>query len=335
MGLAGYYLYSKWDADSQVWTNLSSDYEKLHRLNSAPILPGTGPSNNITLAKQEQDQLRGLIQKCRAFAQRVPPIPDLPKVTDQDFFQALGHNISQLQKDATNASVVLPPDYSFSFEAERRKIVFAAGSVAPLSAQLGEVKAICEVLFAAKVNTLDSIRRERVSSDDATGPQTDFLTDKSITNELAVLTPYELSFQCFSAELAAVLSGFASSPNGMVVKSVNVEAAPAAAAATGPTTVTPTMIYQQPPPMANDAERAYRSRYGLPSGGDRYGGGGIPGGVQYRPLAPGQPAYTPPAPAAAQPTTAPTGRGGLPTILDERQLKVTLNLVLVKLLPPK
>ena len=74
--------------------------------------------------------------------------------------------------------------------------------------QLGEVKGICEVLFEAKVNSLDNLRRERVSADDSKGPQTDYLGEKSVTNELAVLTPYEVTFRCFSSELAAVLAGF-------------------------------------------------------------------------------------------------------------------------------
>ena len=103
------------------------------------------------------------------------------------------------------------------------------GSLEPLSVQLGEVKAICDVLFQAKINSLDNIRRERVSDDDLKGPQTDYLSEKSVTNELAVLSPYEVSFRCFSSELAAVLAGFASSPCGLMVKTINVESAPAAA----------------------------------------------------------------------------------------------------------
>ncbi len=45
--------------------------------------------------------------------------------------------------------------YSFSFAAQRERLAYAAGSLEPLSVQLGEVKAICEVLFQAKVNSLD------------------------------------------------------------------------------------------------------------------------------------------------------------------------------------
>src|SRR5205814_1738856 len=144
-----------------------------------------------------------------------------------DLSSALSGTIAQLRRAATNASVGLQQDYNFSFQAQRLRVSFASGSVEPLSVQLGEVKAICDVLFQAKINSLDNLQRERVSADDATGNQTDYLADKSVTNDLAVLTPYSLSFRCFSPELGSVLAGFASSPYGLLVKAVNVEPAPA------------------------------------------------------------------------------------------------------------
>src|SRR5204862_6259930 len=109
-------------------------------------------------------------------------------------------------------------------------VSFAAGSLVPLSVQLGEVKTICDVLFQAKVNSLDSLRRESISADDAnsTQGQTDYISRHSVTNELAVLSPYEITFRGFSSELAAVLAGFASSPRGLIVKTINVEPAPTA-----------------------------------------------------------------------------------------------------------
>jgi hypothetical protein len=259
-----------------------------------------------------------------------------------------------MQRDATNASVILPPGegagYTFSFQAQFAKIAFAAGSTQPLATQLGDIKAICGVLFASKINSLDNIRRERVSADDASGQQTDYLSEKSVTNELAILAPYELTFHCFSAELASLLNGFVNSSNGMVVKTINVEQSPASAQATlNPAApVAPIIVPSQVVPQAN-AEQLYRSRYGLGgagpgasrygAGAERYGAGaGMPGGVPYRPVGSGQGAYPTPAPAPAPTgTTTPggAGKGGLPTVLDENQLKVTMTLMLVKMLPPK
>ena len=96
------------------------------------------------------------------------------------------------------ASVTLPPKYNFSFEAQRSLVKFAPGSLGALAAQFGEVKTISEVLFAAHVNSLDGIQRVRVSDDDASGPQADYFDDHSVTNNLAVLTPYQITFRSFS-----------------------------------------------------------------------------------------------------------------------------------------
>ena len=146
-----------------------------------------------------------------------------------------------------------------------------------------------------------------------------------MTNELAVLTPYEVTFRCFSSELASVLAGFASSPAGLIVKSINVEPAAAIAAVTDPaapaaaTYVPPVQTYTPPPPppMAERGPGGMADRYGTAQ-------------RRYTPPPVAQPAYTPP-PAGA----GAKSKGGLPTVLDEKQLKVTLVLVVVKLTCPK
>jgi hypothetical protein len=103
-------------------------------------------------------------------------------------------------------------------KAQRDLVKFSPAAWEPLAAQLGEVKTIAEILFAARVNSLDGIQRVRVSDDDASGPQADYFDDHSVTNNLAVLTPYQITFRSFSPEIAQVLAGFASSPHGFIVK---------------------------------------------------------------------------------------------------------------------
>jgi len=130
------------------------------------------------------------------------------------------------------------------------------------------------------------------------------------TNELAVMSHYEMTFRCFSSELASVLAGFASSPHGIIVKTINVEQASAAPMGMG---------------MGGFGEGAP----GMVQPGMGQPGMGPPGagqpGMGQPPGVPGQP--TPETPAG--------GRGGLPTVLDEKQLRITLGVVIVKLLPPK
>jgi hypothetical protein len=352
MGLAGYYAYSKWALNNQNFDSLNADYEELKRLNGAPIHPGNDKIDNIKIAQEQQKELKDFISKTRAYCQNISPIPNLPKISDSDFSTALTRTIDRMQKEATNNSVTVQPDYSFSFQAEKNKVGFNGAGLAPLSVQLGEVKTICSVLFQAKINSLENLRRERVSPDDNGGPQTDYVAEKSVTNELAILTPYEVTFKCFSSELAAVLSGFASSPNGIIVKTINVKSAPPGAVGMVPGTVAAgadsaaaaaaAAAAAQAQADAAAAQRAMASRYGLAPGGrygpgvggGRYGTGGQNlGGYQYVPL--GERPTTPPPPTYAPQPVASAPKGALPIILDEKQLEVTVNLVLVKMLPSK
>jgi hypothetical protein len=342
MGLAGWFSYSKWNYNNQMLASLNEDYDKLKALNNQNPHPGSGQIDNIKTAKGQREQLREFIRKSRSFYARIAPIPDEPKVTDRDFSVSLSRTIAQLQRDATNASVILPPNYSFSFEAQKAKVSFASGSLTPLAIQLGEVSNLCSLLFESKINSLDNVRRERVSADDSTGPQTDYLSEKSITNELAVLTPYEVTFRCFSSELASVLTGFASSPYGFVVKTINVDPAPAPPPSEQPAPVIQYVVQQPaastlaPNPALEQmqAQQRMMARYGL-GGGGRAGEGAAGGGVQYRPLGSTPSAYAPAAPGTVQPGAAPGSKGGLQTVLDEKQLKITINLILIKLLPEK
>lgn len=348
MGLAGFYLWTKYDLNNQIMTKLNEMYAELGRLNSEVPHPGSGTIDNVQEAKKQQQQLVQLNQRVREHFQRIAPIPDSAKVSSQEFSTALSRTVDQLQRDATNASVTLPADYSFSFAMQRRRVTFAPGSLEPLSIQLGEVKAICDILFAAKINSLDCIRRERVSTDDSQGPQTDYLDQKSTTNELAVVAPYELAFRCFSSELASVLAGFAASPNSLVVKTLNVEPAPSAMsdATMQPFAAAPVAPVYAPPPRQftpggaeGGMEAAMmRRRYGLRGPGGEPGGAAA-GGIPLR-MPGAAPGYTPPPVAPAYPATgtAPAAsaaaKGGLPTVLDEKQLRITMLVQVVKLLPP-
>jgi len=339
MGLAGWYFYSKWELNNKILGELEGQYGELKRLHEQKPHPGSDKVDNIKAAKDQQQELRDYVRKTRPYFQLCSPIPqpESGKLTSQEFSSALSRTVDQMQRDAAKVSVALPPKdskgttYSFSFAAQKESLAYAPGSLEPLSVQLGEVKAICTVLFAAKINSLDNLRRERVSEDDNKGPQTDYLSEKSVTNELAVLTPYEVSFRCFSSELASVLAGFASSPCGlMIVKTINVESAPAAPAneQTAAPVFSAAPIYNNPappPPRRGaegpvSAEAAFASRYGMG-----------PGRGAPRPAPRPAPVYAQPAPSAAPSAN----KGGLPLVLDERQLKVTLMLNVVKLVPSK
>ena len=99
-----------------------------------------------------------------------------------------------------------------------------------------------------------------------------------------------------------------------------------------------TMVPVQPqanPMMEEEMNRAQREANAQAAFASRYGinnQGGM-GGVAYRGLGSNPSTYTPPAAGVPAPAGAP--KGGLPTVLDEKLLKITLDLYLIKPLPQK
>ena len=230
LGAAGFYNYKGWSHNTAALNELNEIYSTLRELTSKKPSPGNDKINNIEAAKQQESQVRDWIRQAGDYFKPITPVPNPSNgmVSSEEFAAALRRMIDQLQHEAETASVALPPQYDFSFKAQRDLVRFS-GSLEPLAQQLGEVKTIAEVLFAARVNALDGIQRVRISDDDVTGPQADYLDDHSTTNNLAVLTPYEITFRSFSPEIGVVLAGFASSPHGFIVKGINVQLAGAAA----------------------------------------------------------------------------------------------------------
>jgi hypothetical protein len=314
LGLAGYYLYSGMAKNSAALEKLNAEYAELDRLNKQNPHPGNEKTDNIKAAKEQEQAVRTFIAGTEKVFRRVPMIPDAANLDEQKFAAALRRTTDQLRRSAASAGVQLTTNYYFSFTAEKDRIQFDKAGLASLATQLGEVKVICDVLFAARINALDNIRRERVSVEDRTAQQTtDYLDRTTVTNDIALLSPYEVSIRCFSSELAAILAGFASSPHGLMVRAINVE--PAVLAGTPGTEMgmmTPTPMYVPPvvqpqPMMPRGLEGEMMMRRGIPG-------------------------YAPPPVAVA---AAPTAKGGLPTLLDEKQLKATLLIEVVKLTSKK
>jgi len=246
LGAVGFYDYINWKRNTAAFDRLNEVYRTLQELINQKPSPGNDKINNIETANQQEAELRGWINQARNYFEPIVPIPHPTNgpISNESFADALHRTIDQLRREAPNANVGLPPQYSFTFEAQSQRVKFAPGSLGPLSAQLGEVKAITEVLYKSRVNQLDGIQRVRVSDDDTSGPQMDYLADRPVTTELAVLTPYTVTFRAFSPEIAQTLAGFASSPYGFVVQSINVQPAGAVASSSG-------AVPPAPPPPGN------------------------------------------------------------------------------------
>lgn len=303
LGGAGFYIYKGLTRNSAATDKLGEIYGTLKNLQAQKPAPGNEKINNTEIARQQEQQVQAWIASARKYFQPIPAIPP-GAVTSEAFASALRRTIDLLQREADGASVTLPPKYDFSFSAQRPLVKFAAGSLEPLATELGEVKAVAEVIFSARINALDGIQRIRVSDDDLQGPQGDYVDEHSVTNDLAVVTPYVVSFRCFTPELSRVISAFATSSNAFLIKSINVQPA---GAATG----------------FGDAGDAG----GMFPGGMAIPGSYPPGVISRRSAVEG---YAPPATAAPAPAA---GKGGLPTVLKEQLLRVTLEVEILKLLP--
>ena len=244
------------------------------------------------------------------FARRRPgfiPFAPIPTgtLTSETFGTALETTIDELTREAKDNSVKLPPPppYCFSFQVQHGLMNISSG-LAPLAQQLGEVKAITEVLLLAQVNNLDGIQRIRVSDDDVTkGAGADYIDRVAVTNGLAIVTPYVVTFRGFSPELARVVAGFSTSTNPFIVKSISVQQVDSAEAEANPD------LGNGMPPAQNYGGGA--ARYG------RYGGAASR--YQMRP------------PANEAPGEVPGAGGGLQTAIKERLLRVTMEVDVVKL----
>lgn len=320
LGAAGFYTYGGWSRNSKDANSLNEIYGTLQRLQRQSPAPGNDKINNTAIARKQQKQEEAWIASSAKYFHAVPSIPS-GNVTSEAFASALRRTIDQLQREAKNANVTLPPKYDFSFSAQRPLVKFAVGSLNSLASQLGEVKAISETVFSGRVNALDSIQRVRVSEDDMTGPQGDYISKQPVTNDLAILTPYVVTFRSFTPELARVISAFATSSNAFLIKAINV--APASAS---PAAGTPGAEGVGTPGGGYYPAGAYRSPEGY-----------VPAGEGYHPPAarPNRYGQYGAAPAGAPAYQRPVSRGGLQTVLKEQLLRVTMEVDIVKLLPKK
>jgi hypothetical protein len=221
LGAAGYYIYASYSHNAKAFDDLTQVVQNLKQLNDEKPSPGNGKIDNIQTAKDQQKQLQDWLMASQN--QFTPIAPVLAgQVTGANFSGALQKTLDQLRRDAEAAGVLLPPKFEFSFTAENDRMTFAPAGLQPLAEQLSEVAAITRVLFTARVNALDGVQRVRASDDDTGGQPSDYIEESPVTNDLAIIVPYVVTFRAFTPELAAVLSGFATSPNGFVVKAVSV-----------------------------------------------------------------------------------------------------------------
>lgn len=320
LGFAVFFLFTKKQAVDEVTGQLTAKTDELKTLTTADPYPN---QENIEAAKKEQVKLANHLQGMRRY---FVPVASYTNMDSAAFKVSLQTTISDMEHDAEKAGVALPNagagsgGYDFTFKPQRTSVVFAPETLVPLAMQVAEIQAMCDILFNARIENLLSLRRTPVAKEDE-GAADYLFGRKPVTNAVtgAVLMPYEITFQGFSGELAAVLDGFNRSSNCFIVKNIDVQTNVVQAAAESTPTYMPyTMMAPSaaaPTPQMSPRD-LMMMRYGLR--GSRYG----------RPPVTEAPA----APAPTPGTFTPPVRRGPETILDERPFKVTMYVEAVRLL---
>jgi hypothetical protein len=307
-GFCGYLLYSAMSdaaAASDLYATATNSLAALQMKTPYPS------KENIDVA--EADKLR--VQAFQAeFRKPFSGFPTPPKVDDRQFKEYLQKTVLQFATEATNAGVsLLQPGYAFTFSQQVSLLNFPGECIGPWMQELEELKAILHILYKAKINLLEAIKRPSVGPDDTGG---DIITLNTVSNQWGLQSPYEITFRAFSAEVADVLAGISASSNCFIVQTISIS--PSRAPLPPPINLQPNV----PPPSAIPRPPPRREpRSGVPGMSSDDGGGY----ERRRDRPPGMQS------ASSSGTPTPASSTAPVTILTEKPLFVTLYINVVKL----
>jgi hypothetical protein len=311
LGLGIFYFWTNRQKNKEIEAKLEENKSTLTRLISQKPYPSR---TNIALARQEVQRARDAIAQARMFFQPVAFTP----VKDEAFKTLLDNTLYELQRKAEQTSVILPSKgYAFTFEHQKRQLQFPPEAFPALPQQLAEIKTICDLLFDAKINRLVTLRRARLYTDEPLSQIDHHDMSPEVDETMGVASnPYELVFHAFSTELATAMEAFYKSTNGLIVKSLQVELVPATAA-------DPNQPGQNP--GLNPAARPAVPAPAAPTPAPNVRSPGVAS-------TPAPVVRQPPPRAGAAPAKPATG---LRTVINEKLLKITLVLEVLRTLPQK
>ena len=290
LGYAVFFVQQKKQADQDVTGQLNDAAEKYKSLITRKVHPGNAQTDNIQKAKDELVKMRAFMEDMREYLKG----PQLATNYNNQIFRAqLDTSVAQLRREAEEAGVTLPnTNFWFTFTPYKSTVDFK-NDAGPLAAELEDIKEIMRIVYAARVNSLVALKRAAAAEGEDRA-SSDYIPNRNPrTNDWAVSTAYEVTFQGFSSELARVMEGLANAKQCFVVKNIGVAQAPEERTKAAP----PPPVYMPPA-----------------TGMDRYRMMMMP--QQYVP---------PPAPRGKpQPT-------GIKTVLDENKLRFTLSVDSIRL----
>lgn len=297
LGAAGWYCWSSRSAYNSNTAQLATDYGQLKTLADKKPGPGDDVVTNIETAKVQTGQAKQRVAELEKFFIPVRGIPDTNKISDRMLAFAVRETVGQLRAAAQAKSVTIPtttPEFAFSFSLQMGKSGYDPNSAEMLAKQLGEVKMICDTLFGARILSLDAIQRERTSDD--VNPQGNITMQPDYTDSLS-LTNGNMVITPYQVQFQCFTPQL-----GTVLSSF---------ANQSHTIVVKTLNIQpadqvggmESPGAIYGTYQAYGGTYGREGGG--YG--------------------------AAMTTPVPGRPGALPTIIDEKKLKVIMLVDFIKI----
>lgn len=313
LGGAGYYLYN----NSQENFDRDDELDKL-KVELEQLKGGVFPSPpNIALVKSNTAALQGFMMQ----GERVFTTESIRTPGETQIKVGLANLVDALRRDATNAGVEVPPKYEFTYGEVKVMPRLPSYALEPLTNQLKEVRSLCTILFNAKVRALESFQRGPAFPDEPRSA--DILTDRATqtntlsTNISVVITPYRLVFRGFSSHLTEVMNSLTSAKEFYAVRQVDVEPS-------GGAMETPGM--RDPSGMMTMPGFGPMGAPGLPATTLPNPGGLAPGAFAPQPVGPRP--LPPKAPGGLN--VPPPPKSSLTKVLDEKPLRITLVLDVVK-----
>src|ERR1051325_7367251 len=247
LGYAVFFVQQKKQADQDVTGQLNDAAEKYKSLITRKVHPGNAQTDNIQKAKDELVKMRAFMEDMREYLKG----PQLATNYNNQIFRAqLDTSVAQLRREAGEAGVTLPnTNFWFTFTPYKSTVDFK-NDAGPLAAELEDSKEIMRIVYAARVNSLVALKRAAAAEgeDRATS---DYISNRyPRTNDWAVSTAYEVTFQGFSSELARVMEGLANAKQCFVVKNLGVAQAPK-----DRPKPPPPVMYVPPPPTGMERYR--------------------------------------------------------------------------------
>jgi hypothetical protein len=290
-----FYLLSAKGRADDASQQLDAENDHYEKLLNREVFPN---KENIDATKAEQNRVKdfkGEVQRFFAY----PALP--PQLDDESFKALLENSVVSLTHLADVRGVKLPAGsgtsgkYDFAFSQQRSQLRFPADSLKPFATQLLDLSDICHILFDAKVHSLVSLKRTAVGTNDAPG-SADVLANKKVTRSGVI----DANLYPYEVAFQCFSSELADVLNGFVRASTayNLKTVNVERGQLETTTAAPVAAVS-PAYMMNPMMARYGNRY-MP-----------------------QP----------QVAAAPISKAG-EVVLEEKPLKVTISLEVVRLNPP-